>query len=261
MKNVVRVKKNSNFVVMDKTALNDKSLTWKAKGIMAFMLSKPDDWVFYLDEIAKNSADGMASFRSGFNELKKAGYVKRVQKRDENGKFIWETIVYEIPLTDFPQVENPHVENPHMENRNLLNNDLTKNDLTKNDSSIYSIFEHWNDQSIIQHKRMNQKMKSHTNARLEDYSEEELKKAIDNYKTVLSGTEYYWTHKWTYEEFMKPNNVVRFLDQAEPFNNFRKGDNNDFHGPGGGNAKRSGKGTSYEQAKRELEAASRALGR
>lgn len=220
MSNIVRIKKNSNFVVMDKTPLNDKRLSWKAKGIMAYMLSKPDDWTFYLDEIATHSTDGMSSFRSGFNELKKLGYIQRVQSRDETGKFNWETIVYEQPVTENPQVDIPQVEKPHMENRNLLNNELTKNELTKNDEYIYMLFDCWLEQGIIQHKRMNQKMKSHTNARLEDYSVDELRQAIKNYAEVLKGTQYYWSHKWTYEEFMKPNNVVRFLDEAEPKKNF-----------------------------------------
>lgn len=205
---------------MDKTPLNDKRLSWKAKGIMAYMLSKPDDWTFYLDEIATHSTDGMSSFRSGFNELKKLGYIQRVQSRDETGKFNWETIVYEQPVTENPQVDIPQVEKPHMENRNLLNNELTKNELTKNDEYIYMLFDCWLEQGIIQHKRMNQKMKSHTNARLEDYSVDELRQAIKNYAEVLKGTQYYWSHKWTYEEFMKPNNVVRFLDEAEPKKNF-----------------------------------------
>src|SRR5690625_1486003 len=70
MKSIVRIKKNADFVVMDKTFLNDKSLSWKAKGIMAYMLSKPDDWTFYIDELIKHSTDGKSSFRSGFKELK-----------------------------------------------------------------------------------------------------------------------------------------------------------------------------------------------
>ncbi|MFA1821194.1 replication protein [Virgibacillus oceani] len=222
MSNIIRVKKNNNFVVMNKTALNDRSLSWKAKGVMAFMLSKPDDWTFYLDELATNATDGKASFRSGFNELKDRGYVQRIKKRDENGKFEWETIVYEVPHTDFPQVDNPHVEKPHVENRTLLSNELTNNELTNNDEHIYALFEFWNEQKIIRHKRMNQKMKSSTNARLEDNEFEELKQAIKNYSDVLAGIEYYWTHKWTYEEFMKPNNVIRFLDEAEPKRNFLK---------------------------------------
>lgn len=227
MKNIVRLKKNNNFVVMDKTVLNDTRLSWKAKGIMAFMLSKPDDWTFYIDEMIKHSTDGEKSFRSGFKELKEMGYVKREPIREGQRIVRWETIVYENPLlAEKLHVGNVHVGNVHVQNGDATKNDSTKNDSTKNDD-IYALFQYWLDQNIIQHKRMNQKMKSSTNARLKDYSLDELKQAIQNYSDVLKGDEYYWTHKWTYEEFMRPNNIVRFLDEAGPKQNFLSGRLND----------------------------------
>lgn len=217
-KSIIRVKKKSNYAVIDKTFLEDKELSWKAKGIMTFMLSKPDNWTFYLKELIKHSTDGEASFRSGFNELKKRGYVQRVKHRQEDGTFKWETVVYEKPHGDFPHVENPHVEKPHVENQSLLNNE----ELNNEELNIYTVFEHWNTKQIIRHRKINQKTKSHINARLSEYSVDELKKAIDNYKDILEGDQYYWTHKWTLEDFMKPNNVIRFLDEAEPKKNFLK---------------------------------------
>ena len=222
MKNIIRVKKDTNYVVMDKTFLSDTRLSWKAKGIMAYMLSMPDDWTFYLDELVKHSTDGNSSFRSGFNELKKYGYVRRERQKREDGTFKWETVVYERPHTDFPQVENPQVENPQVENRTLLNNDKLNNDKLINDEDIYirEIYEYWNSKGIIKHRKMTAQMRSHINARLREYSLEELKKAIDNYATVLSDEKYYWTHRWSLQDFMKPNNVARFVDEAEPLSNF-----------------------------------------
>ena len=94
----------------------------------------------------------------------------------------------------------------------------------KEDIYIRKIYDHWNSKGIIKHRKMNAQMKSHINARLKEYSFEELKKAIDNYATVLSDEKYYWTHKWSLQDFMKPNNVTRFVDEAEPFANFLKSD-------------------------------------
>lgn len=88
------------------------------------------------------------------------------------------------------------------------------------DIYIREIYEHWNSKGIIKHRKMTAQMRSHINARLREYSLEELKKAIDNYATVLSDDKYYWTHKWTLHEFMKPNNVARFVDDAAPLDNF-----------------------------------------
>lgn len=129
---IIRVAKNSNYVVMNRTALNDNRLSWKAKGIMAYMLSMPDDWVFYMDELITHSTDGKDSFKSGFKELKDNGYVERKSIKDENTKRIvsWETIVHEVPfpqtekpLVEIPPVENPLMEKPLVENPRLLSTD------------------------------------------------------------------------------------------------------------------------------------------
>lgn len=221
MKNIIRVKKETGYVVIDKTFLSDKRLSWKAKGIIAYMLSMPDDWVFYLDELSTHSTDGKSSFRSGLNELKKAGYVRRKKYRQDDGTFKWETIVYERPHTDFPQVDNPQVEKPQVDNRNLLNNDELINKELINKEDIYTLLNYWNEKEIIKHRKRNQAMESHINARLQEYSVDELKKAIDNYSLILNSDDYYWSHKWSLQDFMKPNNVIRFVDEADPFNNFK----------------------------------------
>lgn len=97
-------------------------------------------------------------------------------------------------------------------------------DINKNDKEckedIYTIFQHWISKKIINHKKMNAKMESHINARLNDYELEELLKAVDNYSEVLTNDSYYWTHRWTLEDFMKPNNVIRFMDSSKPFETF-----------------------------------------
>lgn len=117
---IIRVAKNNNYVVMNRTALNDNRLSWKAKGIMAYMLSMPDDWVFYMDELITHATDGKDSFKSGLKELKDNGYVERKPVRDEKTKRIvaWETIVHEAPIQqeENPSVEMPPVEKPLMEN-------------------------------------------------------------------------------------------------------------------------------------------------
>lgn len=98
----------------------------------------------------------------------------------------------------------------------------TNTEITTETNYIYTLFEHWNNQGIIKHRELTQARKSATNARLAKYSLDELMKAISNYKQVLDSKGYYWTHKWTYEQFMKPSNVERFTDDAEPLSNFKK---------------------------------------
>ncbi|HFJ9441150.1 MULTISPECIES: DnaD domain-containing protein [Bacillus] len=127
---IFRVKKDNNYSVINNTGLKDKRLSWKAKGILAYILTLPDDWVFYREELSQHAKDGINSLRAGMKELKEYGYIKRFPIKDAKNKIVrWETIIYEIPLEDFPPVENPPVDNPAagnlpVEKLMLLNTDI-----------------------------------------------------------------------------------------------------------------------------------------
>ncbi|MBY0039106.1 DnaD domain protein [Bacillus cereus] len=135
---IVRVEKNKNYSVVNNTGLRDERLSWKAKGILAYILTLPDDWVFYREELATHAKDGLDSLRSGMKELKEYGYLQRIPIRNDKNKIIsWETVIHEVPqvepLVEEPPMENPLVENPPVENPELLNtNILSTNKLNTN---------------------------------------------------------------------------------------------------------------------------------
>lgn len=127
---IIRVKKDSNYSVINNTGLKDERLSWKAKGILAYALTLPDDWTFHISELARHAKDGEDSLRTGFKELKELGYVKRYPVRDGNTQKItrWDTEIYETPQRNMPQVENQDVVKPYEENQALLNtNRITTN--------------------------------------------------------------------------------------------------------------------------------------
>ena len=84
---IFRVKKNANYVVMNRMALNDERLSWKAKGIIAYMLSMPDDWKFYVKELSDHAKDGEDSLRSGIKDFKECGYLKRYPVKDTRSSY------------------------------------------------------------------------------------------------------------------------------------------------------------------------------
>ncbi|MGH1297213.1 DnaD domain-containing protein [Bacillus pretiosus] len=145
-----RVNKDKNYTTINNTGLKDKRLSWKAKGILAYILTLPDDWVFYREELSRHAKDGLDSLRAGMKELKEYGYLKRFPVRDGNNKIIkWETIIYEVPQNDpvgeKPPVEIPPEEKPPVENPKLLNTkELSTNKQNTNiqsSSSIFSFYE------------------------------------------------------------------------------------------------------------------------
>ncbi|MEI4617414.1 DnaD domain protein [Bacillus cereus] len=133
---IIRVKKDSNYSVINNTGLKDERLSWKAKGILAYALTLPDDWTFHISELPRHAKDGEDSLRTGFKELKELGYVKRYPVRDGNTKKItrWDTEIYETPQRNMPQMENQDVVKPYEENQKLLNtNRLNTNKRNNND--------------------------------------------------------------------------------------------------------------------------------
>ena len=137
----MRVDKSSNYVVLDKGFLKDNRLSWKAKGLLSYMLSLPDDWEFYLSELQKHSTDGMSSLKSGFQELQENGYVTRKRERKGDGTFKWTTVIHEVATVEKPLVENPSMEKPLVENRRLLSNDELNNNKLSSSSNAFEFYE------------------------------------------------------------------------------------------------------------------------
>ena len=88
-KNIVRVQKNKEnpYVMINKSCLNDTNLSWAAKGLHSYLLSLPDDWEIYVDELIKHTSAGRDHTYRVVNELLEHGYMEKVQYRCE-GKIL-----------------------------------------------------------------------------------------------------------------------------------------------------------------------------
>ena len=85
---IFRKHKTKRFTHIDNDILNASVISFKAKGILCYLLSKPDDWKVYLFEVAKHTTEGMHSIRTGIKELMAAGYITKQVIRDDKGKII-----------------------------------------------------------------------------------------------------------------------------------------------------------------------------
>lgn len=137
---MARVKKIKikGFTIIDNDIINDPRMHLKALGLFAYMWSKPDDWQFYISEIATHFKDGESAVSSAMKELMELGYLKRTQNR-KDGKFsTYDYVLQEIPKPenhssvpkgDLPKPEKPKSEKPIPENQGLLITDNTNTDL------------------------------------------------------------------------------------------------------------------------------------
>ncbi|AWZ50005.1 replication initiation and membrane attachment (plasmid) [Clostridiaceae bacterium 14S0207] len=142
--------KGNPYIMLNKHCIYNANISLKAKGLMAYFLSRPDHWEFYQAEILQNCKDGKDSLLSAIKELEKNGYIKRNFKRDKKGKLLggYDYEIYEVPqnapndnLSENGKPESGKSENgenrkrqkPISENPPLINNDLKViNDLEVN---------------------------------------------------------------------------------------------------------------------------------
>jgi hypothetical protein len=95
------VKRQSEFALIDKYGLNDDRLTWKAKGLLAYLLSLPDDWKVYVKDLQNRSRDGRDAVVSGIQELLEFGYMSMKKVQGEKGRFAGvEYTIYERPISE-----------------------------------------------------------------------------------------------------------------------------------------------------------------
>lgn len=123
------------FTRISKDIVFDSRISWKAKGILLYAFSRPEDWTFYKKEMRQHASDGREAFDSGIAELKKYGYIHTLKKRKENGMFCgFEWFFFEDPITDeefqkiITEEENPTFGQPAP----------TKKEYTKKNISLLS---------------------------------------------------------------------------------------------------------------------------
>ncbi|MGO1314745.1 replication protein [Staphylococcus equorum] len=204
-------KESGNFVMVHKDFIHDSNLSWKAKGILLYLLSRPDDWQIYETELEKHSSDGLSGIKSGIKELEEIGYIQRNRKRDENGRLNgYEYLVYEQPnhirfsnvgktvngKTNNGKTVNgeSHTTNNNRTNNNRTNNDLINNNKTNNDSNTSATdvtrerFENW--WKLYDKKLDKKKAFSLFKSSLKKHSYEEIMNGTRDYLKTITNKQY-----------------------------------------------------------------------
>lgn len=106
-------KPESNWYQLDKRISQDRRLSWQARGLLIYLLGKPDHWQVSVEALKKETASSVKpTSRDGIyailKELESAGYVSRKPSRDENGRMTgFDYMVSEQPLTPNPLTVEP----------------------------------------------------------------------------------------------------------------------------------------------------------
>ena len=117
MSNIIRVNRDkyNPYAIIPKTILEDRRLSWAARGVLGYLLSKPDGWQVRFWDLIKQGNLKRDAMQKILKDLQAYGYMHRVRIQNEQGRFEWLTEVYEnpdmnpnfSPLPDFPVMDEP----------------------------------------------------------------------------------------------------------------------------------------------------------
>ena len=129
-----RAKRTGNFTTVRNEYLQDVNLSWKAKGLITYIMSLPPDWQLNLYDLKKRSKDGRDATAAGLRELITNGYCQRYKIRSDGGTFAG--CDYEVSdIKEFepeqPQTENPFMDTPQTGNPVAVNPETEKPDTGK----------------------------------------------------------------------------------------------------------------------------------
>lgn len=109
------------FGVTPNELLNDEEISFKAKGLYAYIQSKPENWDFTLGKIAFQSKEGVESIRNAVKELELAGYLIRANYQNDKGQWDCDYYLYSRPQKPKPLVKQPNMEKPYTDYPNTEN--------------------------------------------------------------------------------------------------------------------------------------------
>ena len=112
----------SNYVKIPNDLVDDRTISWKAKGLFCHMASKPDHWNFTVRSLASQFPDGKSAIFAALDELKQRGWITFTKRANGQGKYKLETSLD-------PESDNQYEAMPESDNR-------TEHDQPESDNRI-----------------------------------------------------------------------------------------------------------------------------
>lgn len=87
----------SGYTLIRDGVLRDTALSYRARGVLGAILSRPDNWETDSETLAKEGTEGRDAIRTALRELEAARYIQRHKVQDEKGLWATVTMVFDTP--------------------------------------------------------------------------------------------------------------------------------------------------------------------
>lgn len=93
-----RVERPRGWTSIPNETLEDARLSWRARGILAYLLSRPANWETDSERLAAIAKEGRDAVRTALTELERTRYLFRVKVQGAGGLWATEYVLYDRPL-------------------------------------------------------------------------------------------------------------------------------------------------------------------
>lgn len=183
---IIRNNTRKKYTVIDNEIFKNKNLSLKARGMLATLLSLPDNWEFSENGLEQIFNDSLYKIKQSLTELEQLGYLKRNRSRNEKGQLKeMEYIVYEKPIFEIPTLVKPILVKPILVDLTQYNTNTIK-DLNNKKLNNKEYFKNKEiNELFIEFLSLRKKLKAINNDRAINMLINKLNKYDDDIKTKM----------------------------------------------------------------------------
>ena len=96
MSGILRVSKRpERYTITDNDIIENSAMTFEARAVLIYLLSKPNDWQMRIEDLVKQSPAGIKVVRRIVKELERHRYLFRFKYQGQGGRWEWESVVFD----------------------------------------------------------------------------------------------------------------------------------------------------------------------
>lgn len=101
---IVHHRTETDFTIISNEIVRDTRLSYRALGVLLYLLSRPDGWHTNALQLSRERKEGRDALLTALDEIEEAGYLWRPRSQDEQGRWRTDWHVFDRPS---PKPENP----------------------------------------------------------------------------------------------------------------------------------------------------------
>jgi hypothetical protein len=106
-----------SFTVIRNAIIRDSRLSYRARGVLISILSRPDNWRCSSTQLAREGSEGRDAIRTALDELEAQGYLIRLTYRNTRGQMVTDLHVRDVPNSIAPTPGKPTPGKPTTDNQ------------------------------------------------------------------------------------------------------------------------------------------------